>query len=379
MLIRTPKLDGPELKALDLIWQLQKSMSPMLNEPHAWTGSLRRQSLAAAVQSSNSIEGYVESISNVHEILLNQNNPSVSRDNLAAIAGYRDAMTFVLQAIKDDATLINESLIKALHFMLTKDDLQNRPGRYRIGSVYVHNEQNNEIVHEGAPAGDVGKLMQELIEELQQSRDYDALVTAAMAHLNLVMIHPFKDGNGRMARVLQSFILGLAGTTSPIFMSIEEYLGQNTGRYYSVLADVGKGVWNSKREARPWLRFILNAHYSQALRVQQNYRFAESSWAEVSRLVNQFKIDERVISSLVHVLNGNALKNSTYIAISKDNGDVVSELTASRDLAKLVELDLLKAIGEARGRSYVGGRKLAEISEKLKGEAGVRRPIDLFA
>jgi Fic family protein len=49
-----------------------------------------------------------------------------------------------------------------------------------------------------------------------------------MAHLNLVMIHPFRDGNGRMARCLQSVVLAREGVLSPVFMSVEEYLGRNT-------------------------------------------------------------------------------------------------------------------------------------------------------
>lgn len=55
-----------------------------------------------------------------------------------------------------------------------------------------------------------------------------------MVHLNLV-IRPFKDGNGRMARFLQSYVLAADGTLAPVFLSVEEYLGQNTQEYYDVL------------------------------------------------------------------------------------------------------------------------------------------------
>lgn len=57
-------------------------------------------------------------------------------------------------------------------------------------------------------------------------------IQAGMAHLNLVMIHPFRDGNGRMARCLQSLVLARGGILDPVFISIEEYLGRNTQRYY---------------------------------------------------------------------------------------------------------------------------------------------------
>ena len=53
-----------------------------------------------------------------------------------------------------------------------------------------------------------------------------------MAHLNLVMIHPFEDGNGRMSRALQSLVLARDHIVAPEFASIEEYLGRNTPAYY---------------------------------------------------------------------------------------------------------------------------------------------------
>ena len=80
------------------------------------------------------------------------------------------------------------------------------------------------------------------------------------------MIHPFKDGNGRMARVLQTLVLARYGILAPEFSSIEEYLGvkRNTQEYYAVLAQVGGGSWKPMNSASPWVSFNLRAHYVQA-------------------------------------------------------------------------------------------------------------------
>ncbi|NIA03686.1 MAG: hypothetical protein GWP12_04075 [Nitrospirae bacterium] len=67
--------------------------------------------------------------------------------------------------------------------------------------------------------------------------DIPSMVRAGMAHLNLVMVHPFKDGNGRMARALQTLVLARERILAPQFSSIEEYLGRNTPAYYGVLAE----------------------------------------------------------------------------------------------------------------------------------------------
>ena len=106
--------------------------------------------------------------------------------------------------------------------------------------------------------------MRELIGQLNEKSTVPLIVRAAMAHLNLTMIHPFRDGNGRMARALQTFVLAREGILDPKFSSIEEYVGRNTQEYYDVLGEVGRGNWHPEHDALPWLRFCLRAHYFQA-------------------------------------------------------------------------------------------------------------------
>ena len=85
--------------------------------------------------------------------------------------------------------------------------------------------------------------MRTLSESLSKPSADDPLVRGAMAHLNLVMIHPFRDGNGRMARALQTMVLAQDQVVEPTFSSIEEWLGNNTQDYYDVLAATGHGAW----------------------------------------------------------------------------------------------------------------------------------------
>ena len=148
--------------------------------------------------------------------------------------------------------------------MMTQHELQKRPGTWRPGSIYVRDDRTGRIVYEGPEAKEVPVLVDELLKTLNSDASIAPLIRAAMAHLNFVMIHPFSDGNGRMARCIQTLVLAREGILEPEFCSIEEYLGRSTQEYYDTLALVGKGGWNPRNDARPWIRFCLTAHYRQA-------------------------------------------------------------------------------------------------------------------
>jgi Fic family protein len=75
----------------------------------------------------------------------------------------------------------------------------------------VRNENTGEVVHEGADIEAVQGLMTQLAADLNEPSDEPDIIRGAMAHLNLVMVHPFRDGNGRMARCLQSLVLARSG------------------------------------------------------------------------------------------------------------------------------------------------------------------------
>src|SRR5205807_2158266 len=106
----------------------------------------------------------------------------------------------------------------------------------------------------GPEPAEVPALIEELVADLSADHDEPPMVRGAMAHLNLIMIHPFRDGNGRMSRCLQTLVLARDQILAPEWSSIEEYLGVNTQTYYAVLADVGTRQWDPTQDARPWIR-----------------------------------------------------------------------------------------------------------------------------
>ena len=379
MLFATPELTAPELGVLDQIDGLRVDLKSRLYtfEPRRWLGSLRRASFARAVRASNSIEGYDAELDDVAAVDLGEDPLSADEETRLALKGYHDAMTFVLRLADEPDFHHGEQLLKSLHFIMTGYDLKANPGLWRPGSVHVTDAATREVVYEGADRDDVPRLMRELVRGLEVENDSPVMVRAAMSHLNLVMIHPFSDGNGRMARVLQTLVLARERILDPVFCSIEEYLGANTPAYYDVLGEVGGGHWQPERDPRPWLRFILTAHLRQARTILRRVKESDRIWSVLETVVAGNALPDRVLPLLFDASLGYRVRNSTYRALYAENE--VTDQTASRDLRLLVDRNLLVPHGEKRGRYYTASSYLRDVRKTVSDASSPRDESDPFA
>lgn len=369
MLFHIPELTEQEVDVIRRIERVRETLRYQLPDQRRWVGLLRRVTLARAIRGSNSIEGYNVSLDDAVAAVAGEEPIDAERESWVAVVGYRDALTYVIQLADDPYFTYDEALVRSLHYMMLKHDLDKSPGRWRPGAVYVRDDRNQEIVYTGPEPSAVPDLMAELVSEMRrEDKDSPVVVRAAMAHLNLVMIHPFRDGNGRMARCVQTMVLARKGIVDPIFSSIEEYLGENTEAYYEVLAAVGGGSWQPDRDARPWLRFVLTAHYRQAQTLLRRAEESERRWDLVAHEAGRLGLPERSYAALFNASMGFRLRNAQY----RDLADV-NEVVAGRDLRALTAAGLLVAVNEKRARFYVPSTQLKAIDVAAR---GVRRPID---
>lgn len=367
MIFATPPLLAADLEALARIEALRTDLANQVAVPRRWLGSLRRLTFARAAQASNSIEGINASIEDVVAAGEGEQPLNVDTETYEALRGYQSAMTYVLQLSRTEPPSADVSLIRSLHFMMMSYDLSKNPGRWRPGAIWVERESDGVVVYEGPDVELVPKLMTDLVASLE-SPDEPAIVRAAMAHLNLAMIHPFSDGNGRMARCLQTFVLASERIVAPEFSSIEEYLGGHTKEYYDVLAEVGQGAWHPERDAGPWVRFCLEAHEAQARRLLQRLRDVERLWEFCAELAARRRLPDRVVPALVDAARGFRLRNASYRRLVERSEAVeITDNTASRDLKALVDAGLLDPKGERRGRIYVAAPDLRQAWQTVRG------------
>lgn len=367
MLFRTPELDLHDLQVLEEIAAMRAELASFLRVPRRWTGRLRRSALARAIQGSNRIEGYRVDLDDADAALDDEEPLSADQRTYAEIRGYRQALGYVLAMARDEHFCLDASALRSMHFMMLSHDLSKSPGQYRQGDIHVQDERTEEIVYTGPPPEDVPGLMGELVADLNRPDGDDPLVHAAMAHLNLVMVHPFRDGNGRMARALQTLVLARRGVAEPEFASIEEWLGANTDDYYRVLAATGRGHWQPDGDAHLWVSFNLRAHHMQAQTVRSRWTRAQRMYELLDDLLAAQRLPDRTLDALYSATLGYRLRRPTYV-----DQTGVDTRTASRDFRALVDAGLLHAVGETKGRHYVAGPAL----ERLRREVGRGEPLD---
>jgi len=367
MIYEEPQLTDADKHVLELINEQRSKLSKYtMHSPKRWLGSLRKATLARAIRGSNSIEGYDATLDEAMAAVEEEPPIDERTETWLAINGYRSAMTYILQSCQDPTFEFGKQFLKSLHFMMIHWDMSKSPGQWRTREIFVVDDRLPDPVYEAPNHETVDSLVEELVEYVKTNSATSVLVKAAMAHLNLTMIHPFRDGNGRMARALQTMVLAQDGLVNPIFSSIEEWLGRYTPEYYRALEQMSNGKWSPEFSASSWIRFCLTAHYQQALTIIRRHEEYDALFERIEKVVKDRGINDRCILPLFDAAVGMRITNPRYQKETE-----VSVHTATRDLRALVELGLLDPKGEKRGRYYVRTEEL----QSHRTATRIRRPM----
>ena len=348
-----PKSPSLERRLTELD-QLRRYLAQNLGETaQPWTGALRRLAAAEATVGSTSIEGYGTSIEDAVEILAGGHPAQTPDETARIIAAYGQAMDRVAAAAEDPHFQWTRQSILELHFLICHPQADARPGRLREGPVSVTRGPGREPFR--APdAKQVPLLVSELVDWLEsEDTSRHPVVRAAMAHLNLVSIHPFRDGNGRVARVVQSLVLAREGLLRPEFVSIEPFLGRHTREYYAILEQVQGPSYDPRGDASPWVEFCIDAHVSQAAERRQWAVTAYTRHDFCVRLAAEKRYPERFVIALDQALIGLPLRNVDY----RREADIASP-TAVQDLQRLRHDGWLEQQGGGRSVRYVASDRL---------------------
>lgn len=370
MLYRIPELDDADRRTLAEVERMRHDLRLHWCPQAPWTKQLRRSLTARAIVGSNTIEGYAASVDDVEALMAGEEPLESSEGTRREIEGYQRAMTYILGLADADAEFrFDVGLLNGLHFMIQEHHPEKRPGRLRRRPVYVTSADDPAVPAYTGPDWEiVPGLMDELVAWLNDGDlDSPVHVRASMAHLNLVKIHPWSDGNGRTSRSLSTLVFARDALLPAEFSSIEEWLGrgQNTYAYYQVLEEVGGAEWSPDRDTHPWIRFCLRAHHIQAQQAKRRVDLLSRAWGELTDAVAGAGLDERTVFALLPAFWGSRVRRTVYQLDAE-----LSRQQAVRDMRELTRLAWLQPEGQARGRYYVAGPAmrplLAEIRQSAK-------------
>ncbi len=228
-----------------------------------------------------------------------------------------------------------------------------RSGMYKINTGgWRHNAMQvtsgpvgKEKVHFEVPAADlVSAEMHEFLEWLQQKPDIDPVLKAAVAHLWFVTIHPFDDGNGRIARAITDMQLALADQSPQRFYSMSAQIQAERNAYYDILESTQKGTL----DITTWIMWFLEClmrSMDQTDHVIAKALDRAKFW-ELHRETTFNTRQQKVLQLLLDDFLGK-LTVSKYAKITKTSTD-----TALRDIQDLIKKDVLEQEGSGRGTSY---------------------------
>ena len=293
-----------------------------------------------SVKSSNAIEGIVTSDDRIAAIVSGSSAPL--NHNEAEIAGYRDA----LNAIHTGHEYIDfrEVDILRLHKTMMSIAGYEFGGKYKTDDnviLEVDNDGNRRVRFRPTPAHEVKQAMEQLELAYMDARNdanINQLLLIPCVILDFLCIHPFRDGNGRLSRLLSLLLLYKNGFDAGKYVSFEEQINNYKGFYYEALKQSSDGWDTNENDYFPFIENFLSTLY-------MCYKELDKRFAVVNgkKITKKSRIEATVLGSLTPI------SKSEICKILPD----VSPTTVEAVLGQMVKDGSIKKIGDGRNSRYM--------------------------
>jgi len=309
--------------------------------------TLRQIATVESVGASTRIEGAKLTDREVDLLLSNLDLGSFRSRDEEEVAGYAEATKLVFDSWREIP--VTENHIKQLHGTLLKFSPreEHHRGGYKnvANNVEAFDEHGRSVgvIFETAAPFDTPRLMQELVawtkRELEGDRHHPLLVIGVFI-VRFLAIHPFQDGNGRLARVLTNWLLLRMGYTYMPYTSLERVIEENREQYYRSLRSAQGTLDHDESRLTDWLRFFL------LCLVQQKNSLAEKVSRE--RLMSPLSVLDDQLLQLVRQHGRLTLTAAMTLTNANRN-------TLKLHLRQLVQAGRLRLLGRGRSSWYEPG------------------------
>ncbi len=345
----------PEIRNITITAEILKLIAEIDEFKGRWTvletmvperlASLRRVATIESIGSSTRIEGSKLSDAEVEKLLSNLETKSFTSRDEQEVAGYADAMDMIFE--RHAAIALTENHIKQMHGILLKYSAKDEDHRGEYKKVTNHVEafgpdgESLGVVFETATPFETPLWMKEIVDWYNRSiqeETYHPLILIGVFIVVFLAIHPFRDGNGRLSRILTTLLLLRAGYAYVPYSSMEGVIETNKDSYYLALRRTQGAIRTEKQNWEPWLAFFLKTMAKQkdnlAAKVKQEQSLRSALPALSRQILDLAKTrGEVTIKEIEETTGGN--RN-----------------TIKAHMKKLVSSYYLEQIGKGRGARY---------------------------
>lgn len=311
-----------------------------------WEKRFREDAIIRTAHHGTHIEGNQLDLTEAKEVLEGKNVVARARD-IQEIINYRKVLTVLEDEVKRNVGRVTEDLIKKIHKTVVQNILgPDQAGLYRMKQVVIRNSENGEITFRPPQAVEIPFLMREFLYWFNHI-DLDELhpvLKAGIVHHEVVRIHPFIDGNGRVSRALSTLVLFLGKYDIRYFFSLEEYYDKDAISYYEHLQKASSGDLTS------WLEYFTFGVAMEFERVRKKIlKLSKDTYLKQKLGGQQFFLTERQVKLVEYIQSIGFLQNQSFKEIIHD----VSEDTVLRDVAELIKAGIIKKVGKTKAARYV--------------------------
>ena len=301
---------------------------------------LEKIAIVQSVKSSNAIEGIVTSDERIEEIV-NQNSKPLNH-NENEIAGYRDALNEIHLHFQDIE--FNEDTILRLHEIMMNYTGSEEAGKYKINNNYIIEEDmqgNRKVRFKPLDAKETPNAMEQLVlayNDACNNSNINQLLLIPCVILDFLCIHPFRDGNGRMSRLLTLLLLYKNGFDVGKYISFEEQINNAKGNYYEALRLSSINWEDNKQSYVPFIENFLSTLYMCYKELDKRFSVVNSN-----KITKKARIEATVLNNLTPISKAEICK------ILPD----VSATTVEAVLGNMVKNGTIKIIGSGRYTKYM--------------------------
>ena len=293
-----------------------------------------------SVKSSNEIEGIVTTDERIVQIV--QQNSAPLNHNEQEILGYRDALNIIHTGHQN--LQFNENSVLSLHRTMLSATDYNFAGKYKNDDnviLEIDALGNKKVRFAPVSANETKTAMEQLFlafMEAVSDTNINALLLIPCVILDFLCIHPFKDGNGRMSRLLSLLLLYKNGFDVGKYISFEEQINKNKDWYYQVLKESSENWHDSTNNYFPFMQNFLATLYECYKELDRRFAVVNSN-----KITKTTRIENTVLNSLLPISKADICR------LLPD----ISQTTVEAVLGKMVKIGIITTIGKGRGTKYI--------------------------